>query len=183
MLGHAAMKSRPAIVVLACAPVPAAADSAVLAEALQARLPLVVVTTEARAGALADLVARRDIVVVSDAEAGRGAGHALARGVSERPGAPGWLALPAEGPPVRAATLIAVAAALAEHPVAVAEHRGRRGSPVAFGAELYSELVRLTGDDGLRRLVARYPAAGVAVDDAAVVGRGPAAESLRSAAS
>jgi molybdenum cofactor cytidylyltransferase len=36
---------------------------------------------------------------------------------------------------------------------------------VGFAAELYSELVMLSGDEGARRLVARYPAIGVDVDD------------------
>jgi molybdenum cofactor cytidylyltransferase len=37
---------------------------------------------------------------------------------------------------------------------------------VGFAAELYSELVLLTGDDGARRVVARYPAFGQEVPDA-----------------
>jgi molybdenum cofactor cytidylyltransferase len=40
---------------------------------------------------------------------------------------------------------------------------------VAFAAELYSELIQLRGDDGPRRLMARYPAFGQEVDDAAVL--------------
>ena len=35
--------------------------------------------------------------------------------------------------------------------------------------ELYSELVTLSGDEGARRLVARYPAHGVEVDDPGVL--------------
>ena len=40
---------------------------------------------------------------------------------------------------------------------------------MGFAAELYSELVRLTGDEGARRLVARYPAFGLEVEDAGVL--------------
>jgi len=65
--------------------------------------------------------------------------------------------------------LLAVAAALEHHPVAYAQHRGRRGHPVAFGAELFTELATLVGDEGARRLVARYPAFGVEVDDPGVL--------------
>jgi molybdenum cofactor cytidylyltransferase len=61
--------------------------------------------------------------------------------------------------------MLAVAEALEHHPVAYAQYRGRRGHPVGFAAELYSELVMLSGDEGARRLVARYPAIGVDVDD------------------
>ena len=41
----------------------------------------------------------------------------------------------------------------------------RRGHPVGFSAELFSELLSLTGDEGARRLLARYPAVGIEVDD------------------
>ena len=44
-----------------------------------------------------------------------------------------------------------------------------RGHPVGFAAELYSELVTLSGDEGARRLVARYPAQGIEVDDPGVL--------------
>ena len=50
-----------------------------------------------------------------------------------------------------------------------AEHRGRRGHPVGFAAELYSELVKLQGDEGARRIIARYPAVGLEVADPAVL--------------
>jgi molybdenum cofactor cytidylyltransferase len=50
-----------------------------------------------------------------------------------------------------------------------AQYRGRRGHPVGFAAELYSELVALSGDEGARRVVARYPVHGEEVDDAGVL--------------
>jgi molybdenum cofactor cytidylyltransferase len=53
--------------------------------------------------------------------------------------------------------------------VSYAQYRGRRGHPVGFAAELYTELVMLTGDEGARRLVARYPAQAVDVDDSGVL--------------
>jgi molybdenum cofactor cytidylyltransferase len=40
---------------------------------------------------------------------------------------------------------------------------------VGFAAELYSELMMLSGDEGARRIVARYPAIGVDVDDPGVL--------------
>ncbi|MEY2689659.1 MAG: hypothetical protein RL375_3858, partial [Pseudomonadota bacterium] len=66
-------------------------------------------------------------------------------------------------------TLHAVARALEVHPVAFAQYRGRRGHPVGFAAELYSDLAKLSGDEGARRLVARYPAHAVEVDDPGVM--------------
>jgi len=40
---------------------------------------------------------------------------------------------------------------------------------VGFAAELYSELMMLSGDEGARRIIARYPAIGVDVDDPGVL--------------
>jgi molybdenum cofactor cytidylyltransferase len=70
---------------------------------------------------------------------------------------------------VRPETLRRVAGELDRHPVAYAQHDGRRGHPVGFAAELYSELVQLSGDEGARRLIARYPAFGIDVDDPGVL--------------
>jgi len=140
-----------------------------LRHALETRLPVAVVTTEALAPVVADQLARRDIVVIGDEDARRGMGHSIAAGVAERASAAGWLVLPGDMPLVRPATLLAVAAALEHHAIAFAQHRGRRGHPVAFGAELYSELVMLTGDEGARRLIARYPACACEVDDPGVL--------------
>ena len=84
-------------------------------------------------------------------------------------GATGWLVMPGDMPLVTPGSMLAVATALEQYPVAFAQHRGRRGHPVGFSAELYSELVRLTGDDGARRVMARYPAHGVELDDPGVL--------------
>ncbi|MBK9135826.1 MAG: nucleotidyltransferase family protein [Betaproteobacteria bacterium] len=137
-----------------------------LRNAVHSQLPVVLVTVASLVPAASVQLARRDIVVVADDEAARGMGHSIAAGVAERSGAPGWLILPADMPLVQPATLLAVARALEHHAVAFAQHKGRRGHPVGFSSELYSELVRLSGDEGARRIVARYPAFAVEVPDA-----------------
>jgi molybdenum cofactor cytidylyltransferase len=137
--------------------------------AIETQLPVVVVTTEALAPLVARQVARRDIVVLSDADAARGMGASIAAGVAERSGAPGWLVLPGDMPLVRPSSIRAVATALEHHPVVYAQHQGRRGHPVGFSAELYSELILLSGDEGARRVMARYPAHGQEVDDRGVL--------------
>ena len=148
-------------------------DSTVLAmtvrNAVQSQLSVVVVTRAGRVPLLSHALATRDIVVLSDAEAARGMGASIATGVAERSGASGWLVLPGDMPLIRPETLLAVASALEQHPVAYAQHRGRRGHPVAFAAELYSELVLLNSDDGARRVMLRYPAHGQEVPDAGVL--------------
>mgnify|MGYP002624074370 FL=1 len=140
-----------------------------LRHAVETRWPVVVVTTQALAADVARWIATRDTVVLSPSEAARGMGHSIAAGVSAHASAPGWLILPGDMPLVRPDTITAVGQALAEHPLAYAQHQGRRGHPVAFGAELFSELIALQGDEGARRLLARYPAFGVDVDDPGVL--------------
>ena len=140
-----------------------------LQHAIETGLPVVVVTTAALAAQVAPQLALRDIVVLDEADARRGMGHSIAAGVAARSGAVGWLVLPGDMPLVRLSSLLAVAAALEQQPVAYAQHRGRRGHPVGFAAELFSELVLLSGDEGARRLIARYPAQAAEVDDPGVL--------------
>lgn len=140
-----------------------------LRNAIASQLPVVVVTTAVLAPMAAQHLAQRDIIVVTDEQAARGMGHSISCGVGERSGAPGWLVLPADMPLIRPDTVRAVAQGLDQHPVAYAQYRGQRGHPVGFSAELYSELVMLTGDDGARRVVMRYPAFAADVNDAGVL--------------
>ena len=142
-----------------------------LRHAIASRLPVLVVTTAELAPLAQEDVAARDILVVSSAARvrGRGMGDSIAAGVEARSDASGWLLLPADMPRVKPSTIRAVAQALDGNPVAFAQHHGRRGHPVGFSAELYSELIALTGDEGARRLVARYPAQAVEVDDPGVL--------------
>lgn len=178
------MKQRPTIVVLAAGrssrfggaahklEQPLAASTVLgttLSRVIASGCPFIVVTT----GRLLPLVlaeaARRDVLLLSDDEARRGVGHSIAAAVAERPDAAGWLVLPGDMPLIATASILAVAQALQEHPVAYAQYRGRRGHPVGFDAELFSELAALDGDEGARRVVARYPAHAVEVDDAGVL--------------
>lgn len=144
-----------------------------LAHAIATHLPTVVVTTDALAAMARRYVASRDVVVLpmvgSDSDQPLGMGYSIASGVAARPDARGWLVLPADMPHVTTETLLDVARCLPEHPVAYAQYNGRRGHPVAFAAELFTELATLSGDEGARRLIARYPAHAVEVDDPGVL--------------
>jgi molybdenum cofactor cytidylyltransferase len=108
------------------------------------------------------------VVLPGDAPSS-GMGDSLAAGVAARSQESGWVVLPADMQLIRAQTIVQVAAELDTCPVVYAQHRGRRGHPVAFAAELYSELVKLSGDAGARRLLGRYPTHGVDVPDAGVL--------------
>ena len=144
-----------------------------LGHAIASQLQVVVVTTEALAEVARRSVAARDVIVLPEADtpghAGLGMGYSISAGVNARPNAVGWLVLPGDMPMVQPATLQAVARTLAHHAVAYAQYKGRRGHPVGFASELYSELTTLSGDEGARRLIARYPAHGVEVDDPGVL--------------
>lgn len=144
-----------------------------LQHAIASHLQVVVVTTAALADVARRSVAARDIVVLPEVGApghtGLGMGYSISMGVGVRPDADGWLILPGDMPRVQPLTLQAVARQLEHHAVAYAQYKGRRGHPVGFSPELYSELSALSGDEGARRLVARYPAFGVDVDDAGVL--------------
>ena len=87
-----------------------------LRNAIESRLPVVVVVTQALAAGASRIVAARDVVVVPQALAALGMGHSIAAGVAARADAPGWLLLPGDMPMVKPATLLAVAAALGAAP-------------------------------------------------------------------
>ena len=144
-----------------------------LRHVIASHLKVVVVTTFALAAAARLHVAARDVVVLPEVGTAGvealGMGYSISAGVSARPDAAGWLVLPADMPLVQPATLVTVARQLAQHAVVYAQHKGRRGHPVGFSAELYSELVALRGDEGARRLVSRYPALAVEVNDPGVL--------------
>jgi len=144
-----------------------------IAHAIESRLPVIVVTTDKLVVEAARWVARRDLVVLPEVGSAGGAslgmGYSIAAGVAARPQAAGWLVLPGDMPLVLPSTLVAVAAALTQQPVVYAQYLGRRGHPVGFSAELYSELVQLRGDEGARRVSARYPSIGLELGDPGVL--------------
>jgi molybdenum cofactor cytidylyltransferase len=142
-----------------------------LSQVVASGLPLVVVTTDSLAPLAKEHVAACDVVTVSQADLGEGfgMGRSIAAGVQARASSPGWIVMPGDMPLVRAHTIAVVARALEDHVVACAHHRGQRGHPVGFSSELYSELASLSGDEGARRIVARYPMSPIEVTDGGVL--------------
>lgn len=142
--------------------------------AIATRLRVVVVTTPALAPTALKLLPVADVVALPEQDSkGRpspvGMGYSIAAGVGAAGDAEGWLIVPADMPLLQPASMLAVADAILHFPVAYAQHRGRQGHPVGFGTELYSELVGLQGDEGARRIVARYPAQAINLDDPGVL--------------
>ncbi len=144
-----------------------------LLNAVATGLPVVVVTTEPLAAVARGHVAARDVLVLppvgTPGHPLLGMGFSIATGVAARPEASGWLVLPGDMPMVQPSTIQAVARQLPTYPVVYAQHGGRRGHPVGFGPELFSELATLAGDEGAHRLVARYPAHAVDVEDVGIL--------------
>lgn len=89
----------------------------------------------------------------------RGMGASLADAVAVLPGnVAGCLVLLADMPGLQAATLRALAAALAEQgewALVAPSWQGRRGHPVGFGRGWFARLTQLDGDRGARELLRR----------------------------
>lgn len=94
-----------------------------------------------------------------------GMGDSIACGVAATPQAQGWLILPADLPLIEARTLLAVAEALAQHPVVVPRYQGQSGHPVGFASSCRSALLKLTGDQGARSVVAQHTVCRLEVND------------------
>lgn len=139
-----------------------------LHQALATGWPVAVVVTPALVPLSAPLVATRDLVVLDEADAAQGLGACVAAAVVARGDAAGWVLLPGDMPQIQPAALTRIGQAIQEHPAAHAQHQGHADYPLAFAAELYSELARLRGDQGPRRLLARYPAVAVELGDPAL---------------
>lgn len=140
---------------------------------LASGLPMVVVAPPDMARQARLLLPGNDVVDLPDMPSSRSRADRLARavaaGVEASANAPGWLLLPADMPMLQVDTLRAVANAVALYTVVFPQYRHRRGHPVGFSAELFSELIRLDSERDLARLTARYPAMGVDVDDPGVL--------------
>lgn len=154
---------------------------ATLAQVKASALPVVLVIPRAFLARASRLLPAQDIVALSDEQAQRGVGTLIAAGIVERAASPGWLILPADMARVQPRSLRAVASALRMHPVVYAQHRGQRGHLVGFAGELFAELAALSGREGARRIVARYPVHGEEVNDPGVLIDAGQAERLRQA--
>jgi len=104
--------------------------------------------------------------IAINADADDGMGRSIAVGVRAAPDAPGWLVALADMPAVAAATIAAVASAIAQGAATAAPvHGGRRGHPVGFASTLRADLLALSGDTGARSVLAAHPPRRILVDD------------------
>lgn len=115
------------------------------------------------AGHFASAVAAREMGY-SALESG-GLGESIAAGVRATAHWPGWVVMLADMPALRPETLVAVSNALVHSPAARPCWRGQPGHPVGFSAECRHALQTLSGDEGARALLRRWPARMIAVSD------------------
>lgn len=126
-------------------------------------------THGAQVDRLAALLAEVGCEVLRSPGAARGMGASLAAGVAARPNAGGWIIALADMPWIGPETIVQIAQAMdAAHCVAPF-HAGQRGHPIGFGADFFSGLTSLDGDEGARRLIDPATLVRINVDDAGIL--------------
>lgn len=97
------------------------------------------------------------IAYCPDPEAGMGS--SLAYGIRIAHNADGWLIALGDMPFIQHDTIRSVASLLQSGaPIAAPQHRGRRGHPVGFASEFFSDLTQLGGDQGAHPLLSAHAA-------------------------
>jgi molybdenum cofactor cytidylyltransferase len=124
------------------------------ASTLVKTLPRVVAVVRPESDMLASALRSCGTEVVVCPHADDGMGSSLAWGVAAAGDWDGWVVALADMPWVTAATVQAVAAAVAEGAwLSAPRYRGTRGHPVCFGARQRAALLALRGDRGGRTLL------------------------------
>jgi molybdenum cofactor cytidylyltransferase len=116
-----------------------------------------------------DLAGPVQLTQLADPHPAHRLSSALRAGVLVSAQSAAWVLLPSGLTPPRLQTLEHLRRALAQHLLIYPSHKGRIGMPMGFGQELFSELIRLTTDRELLRLVNRYPAQALELDDPALL--------------
>lgn len=179
--GNKTMNSLPTLIVLADptpqyaeAPEAMTALAHTLRTGLESGLPIVLVAPPAAAEFARAHLPGNDVVELaapSDNLLSRPdtLAKAVAAGVLASPHAPGWLLWPADMGEVRADTLRLIAQGVGHYPMVYPQYCQRRGHPVGLSSEFFSELIRLETARDLGRLMTRYPALGLDVDDPGIL--------------
>ena len=178
--GNKTMTSLPTLIVLADMPASALPDAGQrpisiveqkLRIGLESGLPVVLVAPSLIAEEARAILPGNSIVELPTADPQRGPqqAKAIAAGVLSSTHAPGWLLWPTEVGLVEPETLVQLAKAVQQYPMVFPEYRQQRGQPIGLSSEFYSELIRLNTEWDLNRLMNRYPALGIEVNDPGVL--------------
>jgi molybdenum cofactor cytidylyltransferase len=139
------------------------------AKTLHAAVPAVIVVVRPGTVGVIEQLQSIDCRIVECPWADEGMAASLVHALSEAQDAEGWVIALADMPYVQPATITALAEAIRNGAdIAVPTYRGQRGNPVAFSRKHLPELLRLTGDEGARRLLATLPVIEIATQDAGI---------------
>lgn len=116
-----------------------------------------------------ELKAPLQLTPIQEAHPAQWLSSAIRAGVQVSAQASGWVLLPSGLTPPRLHTLTQLRQALRQHLLVYPSQGGRVGMPMGFGQELFSELIRLNSDRELLRLMNRYPAQPLELDDPTVL--------------
>ncbi|MFZ6845523.1 nucleotidyltransferase family protein [Undibacterium sp. RuTC16W] len=109
-----------------------------------------------------------DIATCPHAEQGMAA--SLVYGLQQSLDYQGWVIALADMPYVQPSTIRQLLSALESGAdIAVLRYQGKRGNPVAFSRTHLAELLLLSGDQGARDLLRRYPVVEIDVDDPGIL--------------
>ena len=136
---------------------------------LLAAVGRVVAVVRAGAPVLAGELARLGCNVAVCDDAADGMASSLVHALSLTRDASGWVIALADMPRVQPATITAlIDAVCAGAHIAAPSYHGLRGNPVAFGPAHLPHMLRLTGDEGARRLLQTYFVTEIMVEDPGV---------------
>lgn len=125
------------------------------ARTLRAALPDVIAVVDDMQSEAARLLAKEGLYIVANPRATEGMGTSIACGVAKDAAAQGWIIALADMPYVPVEVIHALVERLKQGADIVAPvYRGRRGHPVGFAARHAEILMRLTGDEGARGILA-----------------------------
>ncbi len=148
------------------------------ARTLLAVFPRVVAVVPPADGGVGDVLRQLgcEVTVCPDADSGMGLSlahairHCLHAQLHDQSPGQGWLVALGDMPFVAPSTLHALDAAVEEGAaIAAPLFEGRRGNPVAFGAQHRDALLALDGDQGARRLLQTSPVTTIDVPDPGIL--------------
>jgi molybdenum cofactor cytidylyltransferase len=133
-------------------------------------LPQVIAVVRPGADDLANELRVVGCTVVISHESSEGMAHSLTNALRASIDASGWVIALGDMPWIKPSTISALVNALSEGAaIATPVFKSRRGNPIAFSRKYLNNLLALTGDEGARRLLRKFPVVEVDVDDAGVI--------------
>ena len=105
---------------------------------------------------IAEQLRAENVHCIQCSRSGEGMGGTLAEASSHIPGWDGVLVTLADMPWIAPDTYLKVGAQLSPQRICVPTRESRRGHPVGFGSDFFSELQSLGGEAGARQLLKRY---------------------------